>query len=299
VNLRIDIRLFLLIITFSALFSLVVLLSLPVFAGDQTISATCSVPKTVTTADGNDAVLDQCYAADFDYGGDTYDVLVYYTEDPTHQNEVGGVEQCTADEAAANFCEHALPDDDVPGGSDNLYAVQVADSAIIALPYYFDRGFPIIDPETFIEIYITEDKDNGWIGAPNILKLDDEYVATTNELKVLANIFHEGQHLIQEKYNDDVGWESWFTEGLARTSQDRTSLDYDVSLSTSYMSNFNDILQDDTTSAAMICSAPATARLPGGPGSWTSTKPMLKRSRASVGRPSKAIMKACPATPMA
>ncbi len=204
----------------------------------------CTPPITVNLR-GKEAVLDQCYASDFQHDGTTYDILVYYTEDPTHQNTVDGVEQCDADEAEDDLCEHALPDSDVPGSDDNQWAVQVAEQAEIMLLFYLDRGFPVISPETHLEIWVGEDPKNGWIVAPNVLKLDDEYIATTNVLKVRANAFHEGQHLIQEKYNDTAGWQGWYTEGIARTSQDRTDAGYDVLPDSSYMSQFADILEDD------------------------------------------------------
>jgi hypothetical protein len=212
-------------------------------------SATCSAPQTVPLREsGRFAVLDQCYAIDFDHDGTTYDILVFYTEDPTLQTVVDGETMCDDDDTDDEFpsldqCEHALPDIDDANG-DNIYAVQVADQVAIALPFYFDRNFPVIDPETVTEVWVVEDKKNGGIKGPNVFRLDDEKLESTNVDSVLSNVFHEGQHLVQRQYYDKVGFEKWFAEGIARTSQDRTAAAYDALLSSSYMSQFGEVLSD-------------------------------------------------------
>lgn len=188
-------------------------------------------------------MLDECYALEFDYLGFTFTVSVFYTEDPTIQDEVGGVVQCEADELT--LCEHALPVLDIGGDGNNDYAVQVADQVPIMLPFYLDRNLPVVTTTNFYA-RIAEETGNGWILPPNGLQMDDEYVASSNMLKVRSVVFHEGQHLVQDKFNETIGWQSWFTEGIARTAQDRTDAGYDALTSSNYLNQFDHVLANSS-----------------------------------------------------
>ncbi|MFQ5744543.1 MAG: VWA domain-containing protein [Acidobacteriota bacterium] len=205
---------------------------------------TCADIPLTTSQDGRDFVLDECYTHQFDYAGDTYTVSVFYTEDPTIQDEVGGVTQCEADEL--QDCEHALEVLDSDGDGNNDYAVQVAEQIEIMVPYYLNRSLPVIENTTDFYVQIAEETGNGFILVPNGLQLDDDYVETTNILKVRGNAFHEGQHLVQDKFNTTIGWQTWFTEGIARTAQDRTDADYDALTSSNYLNQFDNVLVNST-----------------------------------------------------
>ena len=78
---------------------------------------------------------------------------VFYTEDGTIQDEVGGVTQCESDEL--QLCEHALPLLDADGDGNNDYAEQVAEQVEHAIPFYLDRNLPMVDGTTDFYIFST------------------------------------------------------------------------------------------------------------------------------------------------
>ena len=135
------------------------------------VGPTCADIPLTTSQDGRDFVLDECYALEFDYLGFTFTVNVFYTEDPTIQDEVGGVVQCEADELT--ICEHALPVLGIDGDGNNDYAVQVANLVPIMLPFYLDRNLPVVTTTNFY-VQIAEETGIGWILPPNHLQMDEE-----------------------------------------------------------------------------------------------------------------------------
>ena len=222
-------------------FSIMALLlaSTSAFAAD---GPTCADIPLTTAQDGREMVLDECYTHTFSYNSETYTVSVFYTEDGTIQDEVGGETQCEAEEL--QDCEHALPALDDDGDGNNDWAEQVAEEVERVIPFYLNRNLPIVDGTTDFYVQIAEETGNGWILPPNGLQLDDEFIASS-DLQIRGNVFHEGQHLLQDKFNDTIGWQHWYTEGIARTSQDRTDADYDALTNSNYIGQFSNVIEND------------------------------------------------------
>lgn len=183
----------------------------------------CSVPTTATVR-GKLVEFDQCFEKTFSHGGTSYRVHVFYTEVDDPDN----LAQCSASENAAGRCEHALSNaDDVNGN--NINAVEMADEAEKALRFYLDRNLSMISGTT-LTVLLAEDPRGGGINTPSTLYADDELVDNTDDLWKRLLAFHEGMHLVQDKYDSLVGWRTFYGEGIARAIEDRvdTALDADT-----------------------------------------------------------------------
>lgn len=184
----------------------------------------CTVPTTATVR-GKSVDFDQCYESTFSHSGTTYTVRVFYTEQDTTNN----LNQCTATENSNGRCEHKLSNNDNSNG-DNINAVEMADEAETALRFYLDRNIDMISGTT-LTVYIAEDPRGGGINGASSLYADDELVDNTDDLWKRLLSFHEGMHLVQDKYdNGGIGWQTFYGEGIARAIEDRvdTALDADT-----------------------------------------------------------------------
>ena len=182
----------------------------------------CAVPRAVVIR-GKDVILDQCYDREFENDGSDYVVHTYYTEDAENEDNLA---QCTDEENAVDRCEHALTPDGQGGA--HAVAVKVATKFQAAAEFSLDRDLPLLaEGETEFELFIAEDPKNGWKTSKGYWTDDDGVEAWTDEY-IQQNAVHELQHLMQEFYNDGVGFRQWWSEGFARTVEDRTHAELEL-----------------------------------------------------------------------
>ncbi|MCA9982306.1 MAG: hypothetical protein KDD89_15785, partial [Anaerolineales bacterium] len=189
---------------------------------DPSAPTACSVPVTASVR-GKSVDFDQCYESTFSHDSTTYRIHVFYTEQDTANN----LAQCTATENSNNRCEHKLSDNDDSNG-DNINAVAMADEAEAALTFYLDRNIDMINGTT-LSVYIAEDPRGGGINGASGLYADDELIDGNDVIWKRLLAFHEGMHLVQDKYdNGGVGWKSFYGEGIARAIEDRVDVPMDA-----------------------------------------------------------------------
>lgn len=204
----------------------------------------CSLPRTRTIR-GKSVTFDQCYQRSFNHNGTAYSVDVYYTETNTAANQA----QCTADENAANRCEHALPNND-DGNGDNVEAVAMADEAEFAVRFYDDRNLNFLPAgNTTMNVYIAEDPRVGGIINGDGMYADDDWMIGDQLAKRLLAL-HEIHHLVQTQYDDLIGWNDFYGEGNARAIEDRADPTLDADLGHLFIPEVNGILGSDANRAA-------------------------------------------------
>ena len=198
----------------------------------------CVVPR-LEVIRGKDVILDQCYDREFENDGTDYVVHTYYTEDADNADNLA---QCTDEENAVDRCEHALTPDGLGGA--HAVAVKVATKFQAAAEFYLDRDLPLLsDDGTEFELFIAEDPKNGWKTAKGYWT-DDDGVESWTDAYIQQNAVHELQHLMQEFYNDGVGFRQWWSEGFARTVEDRTHAELDATTSGAVFSDAKRLLQN-------------------------------------------------------
>ncbi len=206
---------------------------------DPAVPTACSVPVTASVR-GKSVTFDQCYERTFNFDGTTYRIHVFYTEQDTATN----LAQCDADENAVGRCEHKLSNNDDANG-DNINAVAMAVESEAALRFYLERDINMISGTT-LSVYIAEDPRGGGINGASGLYADDELIDNNDVIWKRLLAFHEGMHLVQDKYdNGGVGWQSFYGEGIARAIEDRVDTDMDADTGHLFIPEVNGILASE------------------------------------------------------
>ncbi len=200
----------------------------------------CSTPVTQNIR-GKDVDFDQCYQRNFSYGGTSYTVNVYYTEQDTTTN----LGRCTGADYAGR-CEHKLSNVD-DGSGNNVNAVAMGAEGQTAMSFYKDRGLPFLASGTTLTIYIAEDPRGGGTPTCNSIMVDDEWVDTNDVLSKRLLAFHEMQHLIQCHNQPTPGWDDFYGEGIARAIEDRIDNPLDMDTGHLFIPEINGLLGEDGT----------------------------------------------------
>ncbi|HYF63491.1 MAG TPA: vWA domain-containing protein, partial [Herpetosiphonaceae bacterium] len=208
--------------------------------------ADCATPANATVR-GKAVQFDQCLDRDFNHGGNDYRIHVYYTE----ANSATNTNQCTATENTNGRCEHALANGD-DGSGNNLNAVAMAAEAEQAYRFYIDRNLSFVGAgNDEMNVYIAEDPRTGGVIYPNSIYVDDDYIDNNDLLRKRLLAFHEGQHLVQDKYdNGGIGWNDFYGEGISRAIEDRAEAALDADTGHLFIPEVNGILGSDSQRAS-------------------------------------------------
>ncbi len=205
----------------------------------------CSVPVTQRIR-GIDVDFDQCYDHTFTRDGVTHEVHVYYTE----QNTAANTGRCTGDDAAdddgdgvPDRCEHAIANIDDANG-DNVVAVSMAEEVEPGWRFYLDNDIDVLSGETELDVFIAEDPKNGGVPTDFSINVNDDLYDNADFLNKRRVAFHEMMHLVQKRYNDEVGFRSFYGEGIARASEDRFDTPLDQSTGYNFMNQSKAVLAD-------------------------------------------------------
>lgn len=215
-------------------------------------AAMCTVPRSQTVR--SLAIdFDQCYAEDITAGGVALEVHVFYLESDSTANTDRCLQGSDADgnrdepddtdgDGVPDRCEHKIaPADDSNG--DKLLAKSIAAETEMALDFYASLGLDAMGGETVMEVFIAEDPGNGGIPAGTRMNLDDEGVDRNDLIYGRAVTFHEMQHLVQ-RFLGYTGATAFFSEGVARATQDRYDPATDAINSWGFLSDANRLLQN-------------------------------------------------------
>src|SRR6185503_9295827 len=81
---------------------------------------------------------------------------------------------------------------------------------------------------------------------PNSIYVDDDYIDNNDTLRKRLLAFHEGQHLVQDKYdNGGIGWNDFYGEGIARAIEDRADATLDADTGHLFIPEVDGILSND------------------------------------------------------
>ncbi|MDQ3973412.1 MAG: cell wall-binding repeat-containing protein [Actinomycetota bacterium] len=201
--------------------------------------AACTVPTTATVR-GKAVEFDQCYDRPFTHNGTNYRIHAYYTE----QDSATNLAQCDATDAAGR-CEHAIGNNDDANG-DNVNAVAMAAEAEAAVRFYIDRNISMLPAGgDELNVYIAEDPRLGGVIYPNSIYVDDDAVDNNDVLQKRVLAFHEGMHLVHDKYDSMIGFIDWYGEGGARATEDRVDAALDADTGHLFIPEVNGILAND------------------------------------------------------
>ena len=182
----------------------------------------CTTPTTANIRDKS-VTFDQCYEHTFTYANTNYTVHLFYTE----QDSAANLSQCSAAEKAGGRCEHKLDDNDDQDGN-NVNIVAMAQESEATIKFYKDRKLNHISGTT-LNVYVAEDPRGGGVIWPDSIYVDDEAMNNIdNKLRKRELSYHENMHLVQDKYDNLSGWQTFFGEGIARAIEDRVDTELDA-----------------------------------------------------------------------